>query len=108
MNPRPLTVSASHLATVRGLRELHRLTLEGRQDSPEADAVRDATDAPWRALTEVEKRRIGGLSEDLQIHGRSRAISACAPRRAGSAAEQTTMSDFDVVTGRSRGVPTQS
>src|SRR5271166_6101821 len=65
MSPQPLTMSASYLATVRGLRELHELTATGRLDSPEADAVRDATDAPWRALTEEEKRRISGLSEDL-------------------------------------------
>jgi tetratricopeptide (TPR) repeat protein len=65
MNPRPLTMSANYLVTVRGLRELHRLTVTGRQDSPEADAVRDATDLPWQALTEVEKKRLSGLSEDL-------------------------------------------
>ena len=58
-------MSTSYLATVRGLRELHELTATGRLDSPEADAVRDATDAPWEALTEEEKRRISGLSEDL-------------------------------------------
>ena len=46
MNPRPMTISANYLAMVRGLRELHRLTVAGRQDSPEADAVRDATDGP--------------------------------------------------------------
>ncbi len=39
--------------------------MDGRQDSPEADAVRDAADAPWTALTEVEKKRLAGLSEDL-------------------------------------------
>ena len=44
---------------------MHELTAAGRPDSPEADAVRDATDAPWEALTEEEKRRISGLSEDL-------------------------------------------
>ncbi len=65
MTPRPMTFSANYLAVVRGLRELHRLTLDGRQDSPEADAVRDATDLPWSALTEVEKKRLAGLSEDL-------------------------------------------
>ena len=65
MDPRPLAMSASYLAIVRGLRELHRLTVAGRQDSPEAVAVRDAADGPWRAPTEVEKKRIGGLSEDL-------------------------------------------
>ncbi len=65
MNPRPLTMSANYLAVVRGLRELHRLAVAGHQDSPEADAVRDATDGPWQALTDVEKRRLSGLSEDL-------------------------------------------
>jgi tetratricopeptide (TPR) repeat protein len=65
MNARPLTMSASYLAVVRGLHELHRLTVAGRQDSPEADVVRDATDVPWQALTEVEKKRLSGLSEDL-------------------------------------------
>ena len=67
MSPQPLTMSASYLATVRGLRELHELTATGRLDSPEADAVRDAADAPWGALTEEEKRRISGLSEDLYL-----------------------------------------
>jgi hypothetical protein len=65
MNPQPLTMSANYLAVVRGLHELHRLAIAGRQDSLEADAVRDATDVPWQALTEVEKRRLSGLSEDL-------------------------------------------
>ncbi|WP_148591728.1 hypothetical protein [Aquisphaera giovannonii] len=41
------------------------MTVAGRLDSPEADAIRDVTDAPWEALTEVEKKRIAGLSEDL-------------------------------------------
>jgi hypothetical protein len=65
MSPQPLTMSSSYLAIVRGLRELHELTAAGRLDSPEADAVRDATDAPWEALTVEERRRISGLSEDL-------------------------------------------
>ena len=65
MIPQQLTMSANFLAIVRGLRELHELTKAGLLDSPAADAVRDATDAPWEALTEVEKKRIAGLSEDL-------------------------------------------
>lgn len=73
MTTRPLTMSPNYLATVRGLRELHHLTAAGRLDSPEADAVRDATDAPWEALTDEEKERISGLSEDLySITNRSR------------------------------------
>ncbi len=65
MSPQKMTMSPGYLAAVRGLRELHHLTAQGRQDSPEADAVRDAMDGPWEALTDVEKRRLSGLSEDL-------------------------------------------
>ncbi|HQU46511.1 MAG TPA: hypothetical protein PK867_27135 [Pirellulales bacterium] len=54
------------VAMVRGVRELHRLTAAGKaDDSPEADAIRDATDAPWQALSEVERQRVRNLSEDL-------------------------------------------
>jgi hypothetical protein len=76
-NPRPLTMSVNYLATVRGLRDLHRLTLAGLQDSPEADAVRDATDAPWQTLNEVEKKRISGLSEDLHSITDPRPAAVC-------------------------------
>jgi tetratricopeptide (TPR) repeat protein len=65
MQRQPLTFSPSYLAYARGIRELHRLALEGREDSPEADAVREATDGPWLALSETERERLGGLSEDL-------------------------------------------
>lgn len=65
MKPRPLTLSPSYLAYAQGIRELHRLALEGKEDSPEADAVRDAMDLPWDGLTEIEKKRAAGLSEDL-------------------------------------------
>jgi tetratricopeptide (TPR) repeat protein len=58
-------MSPSYLAVLRGVRELHRLTIEGRDESPEADAIRDATDAPWEALTDAERKRVSGLSEDL-------------------------------------------
>ena len=76
MTPHPLTMSANYLAVARGLRELHRLTEAGRLDSPEADVVRDATDTPWEAIGGVEKKRIGGLSEDLySISGPLRTIT---------------------------------
>lgn len=65
MEARPLTMSAAYLAVLRAYHELHRLKAAGQEGSPEADAVRDAADAPWYALTEIEKERIGGLSEDL-------------------------------------------
>jgi tetratricopeptide (TPR) repeat protein len=65
MAPQPLTFSPNYLAVARGIRELHRLGLECQDDSPEADAIRDATDGPWEALSETERRRVSGLSEDL-------------------------------------------
>src|SRR5438128_7053915 len=58
-------MNPNYLAMVRGIRELHRLIAAGKDDSPEADAVRDATDAPWQALSEAERQRVGNLSEDL-------------------------------------------
>lgn len=61
----PLTMSPAYQAMVRGTRELHRLVAAGKDDSPEADAVRDATDGPWQALSEVERDRVRKLSEDL-------------------------------------------
>ncbi|EAQ81758.1 tetratricopeptide repeat protein [Blastopirellula marina] len=49
----------------KGMIELHRLMKEGKDDSPEADAVRDAMDAPYAELNKQERERIGWLSEDL-------------------------------------------
>ncbi|MHC5539475.1 hypothetical protein ACYOEI_14755 [Singulisphaera rosea] len=61
----PLTMSPNYLAVLRGVRDLHRLTINGQEESPEADTIRDATDAPWEGLTEAERKRLSGLSEDL-------------------------------------------
>ena len=36
-----------------------------QDDTPEADAIRDSMDDPWYELSEVERKRINGLSEDL-------------------------------------------
>jgi tetratricopeptide (TPR) repeat protein len=58
-------MSTNYRAYVRGVRELHLLSIAGKEDSPEADAVRDATDLPWQALSEIERERAGNLSEDL-------------------------------------------
>src|SRR5438309_11948192 len=60
-----LIMSTNYRAYVRGVRELHQLSVAGKKDSPEADAIRDATDGPWEALSEVERKRVGNLSEDL-------------------------------------------
>ena len=63
--PKTLTLTPSYLAMVRGTRELHQLLAADRDDSPEADAIRDATDGPWQALSDVERNRVSNLSEDI-------------------------------------------
>src|SRR5271157_2040673 len=49
----------------KGLLALHWLIKDGKDDSPEADAVRDALDTPLKALNRIEKERAQWLSEDL-------------------------------------------
>jgi tetratricopeptide (TPR) repeat protein len=58
-------MSPNYRAYARGVRELHQLLAVGKDDSPEADAIRGATDGPWEGLSEVERERVGNLSEDL-------------------------------------------
>jgi hypothetical protein len=72
-------MSSNYLAMVRGLRELHQLRTSGREDSPEADAVRDATDTVWEGLTEEEKKRLSELSEDLYSISDSQRSTVCQP-----------------------------
>ena len=65
MPAKPVTLNPNYLAMVRGTRELHQLIAAGEDDTPKADAIRDATDGPWETLSEVERNRIRYLSEDL-------------------------------------------
>jgi tetratricopeptide (TPR) repeat protein len=57
--------SSSFRLVAKGLVELHRLITADKNDSPEAEAVRDALDAPLKALNPTEKARAQWLSEDL-------------------------------------------
>ncbi len=57
--------SPSFQRVARGLVDLHRLIAAGKEDSPEAESVRDAMDAPWFVLDPAEKERAQWLSEDL-------------------------------------------
>ena len=50
-----MNTSKPYLKSVLLLRELHRLTLAGQEESPEADAVRDLMDDPWHQMTDVEQ-----------------------------------------------------
>jgi hypothetical protein len=58
-------MNPNYRACLHGLRALHLLAIEGRDESPEADAIRDATDAPWVALSEAEREQLRQFSEDL-------------------------------------------
>ena len=51
--------------SVRLLRELHLLMVDGKGDSEAADQVRSAMEAPWRKLSAKERVRVEGLSADL-------------------------------------------
>jgi hypothetical protein len=65
MAVQPLATSPEYQAFAEGLRELHRLTLAGKDESPEADAVRDAMDKLWEAMSEDERKLASVLSENL-------------------------------------------
>jgi tetratricopeptide (TPR) repeat protein len=56
---------SSFKLVAKGLLTLHQLGKDGKDDSPEADSVRDAMDAPWNALSKAEEERAQWLSEDL-------------------------------------------
>lgn len=63
--PQPFPINPNYQMVIRGLLRMHRLAADGLFESPEADAIRDAMDAPWQGLSDVERKRIAGLSEDL-------------------------------------------
>lgn len=62
-------MSPNYLAVLEAVHELHRLACAGPEESPDADAVRDAADAPWEALTEEDLGRIAAASESLYSGG---------------------------------------
>lgn len=76
-------MTTAYLAVARGIRELHHLTLAGLDESTEADAIRDAVDAPWQDLSEAERDRARALSEDLYSITDSRADLGDAMRDLG-------------------------
>ena len=58
-------ISQNYRQVLEGYLRLHQLTVAGRDESPEADAVRDSLDLPWRLLTEADREQVQGLSADL-------------------------------------------
>lgn len=65
MSRRGFSTDADYVQSVQGLHRLHALSAAGNDDEPEADAVRASLEHPWVRLSEAERRRIAGLSEDL-------------------------------------------
>jgi len=61
--------NAAFVETVCLLLELHVLFRDGRDESPEADLIRDAMDRHWYEMTEAEKKRLRQLSADLYTIG---------------------------------------
>lgn len=65
MMPQPFATNANYQSVIRSLLQIHRLWVVGKGESPEADAIRDAMDGPWNLLSDAERERARGLSEDL-------------------------------------------
>jgi hypothetical protein len=65
----PRTASQNYLVVRRGLLRMHELAAAGQFESEEADAIRDAMDAPWEGLSATERARLTGLSVDLNAIG---------------------------------------
>lgn len=86
--PHPIALSAAYSAVAQGIRELHELALLGKNDSAEADAVRDRMDAPWEALSGTERQRLSGLSEDLYSISEATSVADAASASAISANHQ--------------------
>ena len=59
------SLNPHYQTVIHGLFEMYHLAKEGKFDSPEADAVRDAMDAPWEKLTETERQRAREMSAEL-------------------------------------------
>lgn len=65
MLPRKQINNPTFAFVAKGLVDLHRLIKAGQEDSPEAEAIRDALDGSLAALNPAEKQRAQWLSEDL-------------------------------------------
>ena len=44
---------------------MHKFTLNGQDESEEADALRESMNGPWEGFSKVQRERVTGLSKDL-------------------------------------------
>jgi tetratricopeptide (TPR) repeat protein len=77
----------------RLLQELHRLIAAGRDEGEEAEALRAEMDPLWYAMSEEERDRIRGLTEDLYVlaEGGAKQAPMSPEEKAGWSAEATTV-----------------
>lgn len=61
----PFSNEPHYVDSVRGLLKLHELEVASESESDEAESIRHALEKPWYLLSEAERTRITGLSEDL-------------------------------------------
>src|SRR5438105_10416555 len=61
----PMKLSEPAREYARLQSRLHDLFVAGGGDSDDADAIRDAMDGPWHKMTEIERKLMRGLAEDL-------------------------------------------
>lgn len=73
---RPPFCSNIFRLVAKGLIALHQLDKDGKDDSPEAEAIRDSLDLPLRALNRIERERSQWLSEDLYSTHEPPAVSS--------------------------------
>jgi len=68
----------------RLLLQLDDLMLQGRGNSDEADELRECMETQWYEMTDQERERVGGLSEDLYsiATGGPKAVNMSPPERA--------------------------
>ncbi len=65
MTQQPLPQSPAYQEVVRGLLRMHQYTINGKDETDDADALREAMGEPWGLLSVVERERAAGLSKDL-------------------------------------------
>lgn len=63
--PNAFSTDSNYHLLMRNLLAMHQLSLAGQFESPEADAIRDAMDGPWEAFPPSLRKRLTGLSADL-------------------------------------------
>lgn len=68
--PADRDTSAAVAAYMRSIIRLHELDLQGRDDSPEADEVRDSADWAWPILKRADIERLRWFSQDLFMLGK--------------------------------------